>query len=601
MTKTFSRKTIILLVSLSVLGLLFGTLIIFFSGDLFLSLVRTAENVLHRELSLEKWSSTFYSFILMPIFIIIVFNVAVFLKYPNKVKIFLLSFLLIIIFVMILFMHLKANNYIDSDTAGEMMLWRECVAEKSLIPTGWIYSSEIRILNTQILGAIFFSFFSDWVLIKLLVSIFSLAILFWATIFLLNRLEFKEFWIKFLCAILVIVPTSYDVWFMVTFGNYYIPHYVISFLYLALFLDLIHETKFTKLKFIIFVLLAFLGSLASIRYILVMIFPLFLAMIWNAVLKLDTEQFNFKNFFIDDKIIFYSMVGIISGAIGFLGNTFFHKFYIFTQYSFTRFHSIEKAPVLTIIHTLMKLCGYSDSVSVLSPSGIANICCCIAIVLIIFLLAKSFKIDLQKNQKIFFLFFVTNFIFNTFIFLLVDFQIRFFLPITVYIIPCTFVLVFNTSISRVKQYVCGASLIVSLMVSMFSISQWIISFSDMTRHDVNQFLIKNYSFGYGTFENADITTFLTNGKLEVASLLSDTSGDEREKIPNTYEYDKILTPKYYYQADYKNNEKIFFLVSTWQYNNRSDAKIFTSGKLVYIDDYYRVYEYENHDAFRNGF
>lgn len=599
--KSLDRKTTIVFISLSSLGMLFGTILVFFSSDLFLKLIYFAENVLHKELSIEKWSSTFYSFVLIPIFITVVFNVFVFLKYPNKAKIFLLYFLLIIIFIMTIAMHLKADNYIDSDTAGEMMLWRECVIEKSLMPRGWFYSTELRILNTQILGAIFFSFLSNWILIKFLVSVFSLAILFWATIFLLNRLGFKEFWAKFLCSILVIAPTSYDIWFMVTFGNYYIPHSVISFLYLALFFDLVNETKFNKIKFIIFMLLAFLGGLASIRYILVMVFPLFLSMIWNGVQKLDNEQFNLKNFFIGDKTILYSTLGMISGAIGFLGNSLLHKIYIFTQHSFTKFNSIEDAPILTIIHKLLELYGYSDNVSVLSPSGIANICCCVAMVLFIFLLTKSLKIDLQKNQKMFFLFFVTNFIFNTFIFLLVGFEIRYYMPVTVYVIPCVFVLIFNTSISRVKQYICGAALIVSLIISMFSISQWIISISNTNRRDVNQFLIKNYSFGYGTFENADITTFLTNGKVEVASLLADISGDEREKIPNTYEYDKILTPKYYYEDDYKNDEKIFFLVSTWQYNNHADAKIFTSGKLTYCDEHYRVYEYENHNAFRNGF
>lgn len=149
--------------------------------------------------------------------------------------------------------------------------------------------------------------FSNWVLIKTCVSLCSLAVLFFAVMFLLKRLNIKEFWARLLCAILVIAPSSSSAWHFMVFGNYYIPHMAISFLFLALFIDLANEKfkneKHKKIKIVIFTFLAFFAGLASIRYMLTIFVPLFIAMIFSEVTKIDIENFGIKKFDVKDFLV----------------------------------------------------------------------------------------------------------------------------------------------------------------------------------------------------------------------------------------------------------------------------------------------------------
>lgn len=519
-------------------------------------------------------------------------------KFSDTEKTILLLPLLAVIIFLIIFMHTKMNNIINSDDAGEMLLWKECFLQKSLMPRSWYYSTEIRILNTQIFGAIFFALFSNWVLIKTCVSLCSLAVLFFAAMFLLKRLDVKESWARLLCAILVIAPTSHIVWSMMTFGNYYIPHAVISFFYVGLFIDLVNEknpngAKHRKIKTIIFAALAFFSGLASIRYLLTITFPLAAIMTWKALFQINFEKFHIKGFLTKNKFVFYSVMGLMICFIGYSGNLLLHKFYNFYNYSNMRFTAPSIKLLETLFNGLLQIIGYRSGVLIFSIAGIVNIFVLVTMSLFISMVTKSFKFYMPVGQKILLFFFAANFIFNTFVFMVTpNFVDRYYLPITVYIVPCAFVLIFNETFHKIKRFALGVTLTIALLASTFGVSKDIIRSRKQNRIAVTNFLKDNYSFGYATFWNANVLTALTDGKVETGIL-----GNYGEN----YETYNWLTPKRYYVKDFKNDEKIFLLITTEEFKRNSEYNILRNGTQVYADNFYRVYEYENHDAFRNGF
>lgn len=244
MTSQFSKKANIILMALSIIGLIAGTALILFSSQLLPVILNFLEHALHRTISIDRWISTLQSFFIIPVFIVIFFNAIVFFKYDDKTKTILIISVLAIIAVMIVIAnYVGTQRQMHSDIAAEMMLWRECVIEKSLMPRGWGYSTEIRILNTQIFGALFFAITNNWALVKTLVSVTYLIVLALATLFLLKQLAIEKLWIKLLCITFMVAPFSVETWEHIAFGNYYIIHLSISFCYVALALNLTNGTN----------------------------------------------------------------------------------------------------------------------------------------------------------------------------------------------------------------------------------------------------------------------------------------------------------------------------------------------------------------------
>ena len=117
---------------------------------------------------------------------------------------------------------------------------------------------------------------------------------------------------------------------------------------------------------------------------------------------------------------------------------------------------------------------------------------------------------------------------------------------------------------------------------------------------VCHFLDKNYSFGYATFWNANILTFMTDGRLELGNLEPDTINNN-DYIPKTFHCHLWLTPDRFYHDDYKSDVPVFLLVTQEEYERSPEHNIFKSGREVYSDDFYRVFDYENKRAFINSF
>ena len=89
------------------------------------------------------------------------------------------------------------------------------------------------------------------------------------------------------------------------------------------------------------------------------------------------------------------------------------------------------------------------------------------------------------------------------------------------------------------------------------------------------------------------------GNVEVGNLYR-TKENGKEFFTDEYKYDKWLTPERYYKSDY-NNEHIFLLVSQEQLTNNETKTIIQKGKKVYSDEYYIVYDYPSHKAFKESF
>ena len=76
---------------------------------------------------------------------------------------------------------------------------------------------------------------------------------------------------------------------------------------------------------------------------------------------------------------------------------------------------------------------------------------------------------------------------------------------------------------------------------------------------------------------------------------------DMDQIPDTFEWDKWLTPARYYTENFGENQKVFFIVLNVEYDQTPEANIFLNGDLIYNDDKYRIYQYESNNDFIDSF
>lgn len=149
--------------------------------------------------------------------------------YNNNSKI---SFLLVVVFILSMFLFLYKNIYlmIDSDMSSELVLAKQLATEKKLVTTNWYYSTELRVLNTQLVFTPLFMIFDNWNLVRTLGTLILVIIL------LLSFLYFaKGFKIKYstYLSFLIVGSISLSYYSFVIVGAYYIPHIAISFYHLV--------------------------------------------------------------------------------------------------------------------------------------------------------------------------------------------------------------------------------------------------------------------------------------------------------------------------------------------------------------------------------
>ena len=607
--KQFSKKMDLTVLIITSAAFALSAALILFSADIFTFIQYVAETkVVHHPLNPATIHQKITPFIVCPIFAIIIFDALFFVKFSEKSKIILLAqFCLAALILTAVACFLKTPQFMDSDMASEIMLAKECFTHKTFWPRSWHYSTEIRLLHTQLIASPLFAFTSNWLTVKALSVVILCLSLPFSLLFLLSALKVKNVWLKLLCSLLIFLPWSDTIWRMVQLGNYYIPHVAISFVYTALFISLAYTemtAKKTKIFTVLFFALAFISGLSGIRPILNFQLPIAATIIALAVRRMvnKQEEFKFSRFFIADKPVFYASSNIAFGGIGYVANSLvLSKFFHFLKYNDKVFNAIGDVSFSELHRDIFGLFGFQDNVRVFSPTGVNNVVLYIVALLFIISFVQYLKNHKTGSKRIFILLAAVMIISNTFVTAHTDYADRYLISALVYCIPCFAVFLESNGVPSLKKYLLGMSASVVLIGSSFiTFTNILTAQGNEDKVGVCHFLDKNYSFGYATFWNANILTFMTDGRLELGNLEPDTINNN-DYIPKTFHCHLWLTPDRFYHDDYKSDVPVFLLVTQEEYERSPEHNIFKSGREVYSDDFYRVFDYENKRVFINSF
>lgn len=605
-----TKKSMVIMITSILLLFAFSTILLFSNG--FINLIHNflQTEVFHRTFKLEKWITTIESLFLIPLFLIILINAIIFPNYTEKQKIILvISLILDFSFLILWSTFIHTNAHTNADLASELLLAKECLLEHTPLPTGWCYSTEIRFINTQLISAPIFLFTDNWNLVKTFTSFFCCAGLFLACYYVLNQLKIKTLWLKFLLCTFIVIPFSFSSWYVISWGTYYIPHTIFALIYVGLFIKLTcNEPKHKKITQYIFWIWAFLSGLSSIRYIMNFVFPLTLAIIILEISEYTKPLDNLKNIkdlCLNNNLVKNALIGIVLSGFGYIANIgILERFFTFSNWSKIDFCTYGSVKIIDLIKGILFNFGYQENIAVFTVNGIINILIYCAITLFIIMIIKILKskLEVSKRQSIYLVFFITSILFESFVYFHTEFLQRYYTPLLLLLIPCLGILYESNKFSKTQKYILLTLWSVILITSSFTtIQHSMVTDENKDKYEVANFLKeKGYAFGYATFANANTITHLTNGKVAVGNFGKRTGQDGTAGSFDNYSYSKWLTPKRYYNSNW-NNDAIFFLVTAKEFEENSEKKIFSNGKKVFSNEFYKVFEYDNNEKFINSF
>ena len=166
--------------------------------------------------------------------------------------------------------------YLDSDMASELILARRQADTGSLIQMDWLYSTEIRIIQMNLLYALAFHFTQDYMWARIIGNTLGFALCMLSCLLLTRRLKLS--WAKGLFTAAMLPVTASLIYAVnVTFGGYYITHMAFAFTGAALWLDACEggrEKKRNMAAIVLFAALCMLEGFLSVRYVLCFLCPM---------------------------------------------------------------------------------------------------------------------------------------------------------------------------------------------------------------------------------------------------------------------------------------------------------------------------------------
>ncbi|MBQ2643966.1 hypothetical protein IJG14_00155 [bacterium] len=528
---------------------------------------------------------------------------------------FLISFISLFVFIKTHFVY-----YIDSDDASELILSKILADEKRLITDNWYYSTELHVLNTQILYSFFFNITQNWCHVRLLSFGCLYVIMFLSLLFMMDRLNIKKYF--FVVAGILCIPFSSDYFNFVLKGAYYLPHITIPFLAIGI-IEWISDSQKRQRTFktiaiiCISFLLAMVAGLGGARQVVITYLPLFFSGLFIfiqktvSIVESDSKQRQMsfslgKLSGSNARFIIASIVSCIGSVIGYYINVvILSKIFSFYQFNIS-FSDFDIYKLSQTVAGFLNTLGFT-SYSVFSHAMIYNIVCfaCITAVLFSFIYGVKQKND-EKLYRYTVICLASVLVFSLlYLFSDTPYTNRYNLQIIVLFVP-----LFAFALSQCScdwKYKIQISIFLVFLLALRGVTFYMVEHkTDKTselRIISKKLINNNYFNGYATFWNANILTELTNGKIEVWDWQA--TANDFTCIDQIYQWLQL-------KSHVKNHPKgkLFWVLSNEENNNFHFPKSVSSEHIIYetpedinwdvfeskdIKTQYKVYGFSNYD------
>ena len=530
--------------------------------------------------------------------------------------------------VLLLAMNLLwGDHWIDSDMAAEMIFSRLLAQEGKWIATeNWYYSTEFRVLYTQLVMVPLFHLLGDWHVIRTITNLVTYLLLLGAYFYCMKPLKIRKSTVIF-TSVILLLPFSETFLTHMQMGNTYMWHVLLILLAFGMFLRLSQPREGGMwrrgLTWGLYMALSVVCGLSGVRYLLALQVPL---CITAGVYILKSGEFALlrKEFdascawrqicgLLSQQRLSYllcSLLGLLCAGVGYVANVAVlgHKFQ-FQMYDVTNFIKVFQGVLLERTQdtagNLLQLFGYIEEKGFLSVRGLISLVAFGFLGGILFLTVRCARLLAGEqgepgpvgtessreggfrlcHSRFILWFFVTAFVLNTFVFLFTTSTIvaRYYITVFLFVLPllCIYFTYEKLPLDPLllALLLCGALGLTT--------AKCVYSFADkdknQDRRPVAAFLEEQgYTFGYASYWNGNILTELTDGKVEVA---------------NIHEIDRMdpftwSSPVKYYREGYHQG-KTFLLLTDREAEEYARVPAVAAGRVVYEKQGYVVLHYDS--------
>lgn len=549
---------------------------------------------------------------------------AIMINLPNRFKYFPAVLFLLAVILSILTTYHVTGNYIDSDASSELVLAKQLSETGNIISRDWFYSTELRVLNTQLIYAPLFHIFSDWHLVRFSGAIILQAIYMLSYGFMLNQGGFgkSDF---FLSGSLLLLPVSVAYGRIMLYHCYYIPHIALSFFLVGLFLGFVKGAALSPVKdcirlgFLLF--FSFIGGLGGIRQLMITHAPMILLILLLCLIEdLHSNDTGKASFLSAQKLLplMIAMLALLAAYLGYKVNTdIFPKYYSFRSYGNTVLSTPKISELGNILYGFLHQFGYRTTIGVMTLLGILSLGSIPATGFCLYIAyknARCCKITTDLRKPFVFLFFLSYVVVMTTIFLITQsvnnyrytlyyvlclpWAAPLLLSIPTYfppeIHPFNFRRIFSW-ISIVILFANGFANIVYFRTERFGQPYEGLYFQEKNKAaqltELVDYLVENdYDAGYATFWESNIVTELSDGKLPMVSV----SFEDDEKEVSFLHYYTWLVSQWQMEAP---KEKPFLIITTESKVIFEKSLNFPYCTCIYSDEYHCAYSIDDLEKF----
>ena len=504
---------------------------------------------------------------------------------------------------------------IDSDASSELVLAEHLSKTCQILSTDWFYSTELRVINTQLIYTPLFWIFDDWHMVRFFGALILQGILILSFYFYTHLLDIEKNTF-YICSALYLLPVSVCYGRIALYNCYYIPHIVLSLIIVGLiFAKKNSRNPSSKcIRLLSLFIVSFLGGLGGIRQLMMTHIPAILAVL---IYYFIDDYINKSNDHVFERkrcaFIVRAVCSTFFSCIGFVINKlYFAQNYSFKDYS-TNTIKILNESLDQVLYGYFHHFGFRDEIKLLSVTGVLSV---LGVVLGIYCFIVSFyriiryKKEANVQNTLPFVFFIAYTVVMLFVFFIVGDGYSFvlyFTPIVIWMIPIFVLEMRNVpkhlsllNLKKILPYI----MVVIIFINGFVNSAFLISgkifeqkYEGLGYKTYNarsyitpavSFLQENgYDLGYAGFWNSNISTEISNGKIKMINVNMNFNDG------TIYYYDWLTLKSNRSLV----NKKKFILLSVDEYQKLTKNEELQKCEIVYRDDYYVIYDLTENDLF----
>ena len=438
-------------------------------------------------------------------------------------------------------------NLLDSDASSELILANHLHETGNVLSDDWYYSTELRVLNTQLIFAPLFGLFSSWRRVRLagtlllqLILVASYGYMIWQA----GR-DKKTF---FLGSAMLLLPICVSYGRLVLTHAYYIPHIAISFFTIGHFLGCMNALKkqgrariiCLTVYLLLYLSLSLGGALGGFRQPAVTQAPLCLlalVVLWKARSKDQRRE--------GMQLLVLALCGTAAALVGLKINEHWHGIYRFASFGQAELNLISPENFHDFLFGLLHQFGFRRGIPAISLLGLLSIAAIGVCVYFLFNCVRTVRDEALAETagiNVLRLMLPCGMMVGMALFVLNvsprDSE-RYLIPYSVWLIPLLCEMIFHCPVRRLMAYgVCAVCLCNGVVNARFLAEPtsrhqhyegltWTDTQSVERYSPIRDYLLaEGYDLGYCTFWNGNLLTEMSDGQLRFCNLDVDEDTDK---------------------------------------------------------------------------